>query len=101
MCGALFHSKSFSGIQLTSLSSPTFYRLARCKLTEESCKEVASAVQYMFSLKELDLSGNNMNITGINLLNEALSRPRCKLQILRLLSDFLLILIVLLNDIFF
>ncbi|XP_076132109.1 NACHT, LRR and PYD domains-containing protein 12-like isoform X2 [Alosa pseudoharengus] len=59
-------------------------RLAGCKLTEKSSEVVATALQYMVFLTELDLSHNDLNIIGIYLLKVALSNPRCKLQILRL-----------------
>ncbi|XP_062396121.1 NACHT, LRR and PYD domains-containing protein 12-like isoform X1 [Sardina pilchardus] len=59
-------------------------RLAGCKLTEESCEVVASAVQHMVSLTELDLSDNHMNITAVQLLSAGISHSNCKLQILRL-----------------
>ncbi|XP_062395963.1 NACHT, LRR and PYD domains-containing protein 12-like isoform X2 [Sardina pilchardus] len=59
-------------------------RLAGCKLPEESCEVVASAVQHMVSLTELDLSDNHMNITGVHLLSAGISHSNCKLQILRL-----------------
>ncbi|KAL2086339.1 hypothetical protein ACEWY4_017398 [Coilia grayii] len=73
---------------LSALQSPhcklETLRLAGCKLTEKQCEVVASAVQYMDSLTELDLSGNHMSITGVQLLNAGMSHPSCKLQILRL-----------------
>ncbi|XP_041954120.1 NLR family CARD domain-containing protein 3-like isoform X2 [Alosa sapidissima] len=59
-------------------------KLAGCKLTEKSSEVVATALQYMVFLTELDLSHNDLNIIGIYLLKVALSNPRCKLQILRL-----------------
>ncbi|XP_062396166.1 NACHT, LRR and PYD domains-containing protein 12-like [Sardina pilchardus] len=58
-------------------------RLAGCKLTEESCEVVASAVQHMVSLTELDLSDNHINITGIQLLSALKGDVSCKLQTLR------------------
>ncbi|XP_042559592.1 NACHT, LRR and PYD domains-containing protein 3-like isoform X3 [Clupea harengus] len=79
-----------SGIQLISagLSSPhcklQTLRLAVCKLTEESCKAVASALQSLVSLTELDLSNNDLKDSGIQLLSAGLSSPHCKLQTLRL-----------------
>ncbi|XP_062396758.1 NACHT, LRR and PYD domains-containing protein 3-like [Sardina pilchardus] len=79
-----------SGVQLlsTGLSSPhcklQSLRLAGCKLTEESCKAVASALQSSISLKELDLSHNDLKESGVQLLSTGLSSPHCKLQTLRL-----------------
>ncbi|XP_062395994.1 NACHT, LRR and PYD domains-containing protein 12-like [Sardina pilchardus] len=59
-------------------------RLAGCKLTEESCKAVASALQSLVSLTELDLSHNDLKDSGVQLLSIGLSSPHCKLQTLRL-----------------
>ncbi|XP_041958719.1 uncharacterized protein LOC121718035 isoform X2 [Alosa sapidissima] len=59
-------------------------RLAGCKLTEDSCEVVASAVQHLDSLTELDLSDNHLNFTGIQLLSSGISRPKCGLRILGL-----------------
>ncbi|XP_076136940.1 NACHT, LRR and PYD domains-containing protein 12-like [Alosa pseudoharengus] len=59
-------------------------RLDGCKLTEKPSEVVASAVQHMVSLTELDLSDNHMNITGIQLLSAGISCPNCELRILRL-----------------
>ncbi|XP_076144148.1 uncharacterized protein LOC143126118 [Alosa pseudoharengus] len=58
-------------------------RLAGCKLTEESCEVVASAVQQMVSLTELDLSDNHLNIAGIHLSSALKDDINCKLQTLR------------------
>ncbi|XP_062389509.1 NACHT, LRR and PYD domains-containing protein 12-like [Sardina pilchardus] len=59
-------------------------RLAGCKLTDESCKAVASALQSSISLKELDLSHNDLKESGVQLLSTGLSSPHCKLTTLRL-----------------
>ncbi|XP_042560269.1 NACHT, LRR and PYD domains-containing protein 12-like [Clupea harengus] len=59
-------------------------RLPDCKITEESCKAVASALQSSVSLTELDLTNNYLNDSGIQLLSAGLSSPHCKLQTLRL-----------------
>ncbi|XP_062389407.1 NACHT, LRR and PYD domains-containing protein 12-like [Sardina pilchardus] len=78
-----------SGVQLlsTGLSSPhcklQTLRLAVCKLTEESCKAVASALQSSISLKELDLSHNDLKESGVQLFSRGLSSPHCKLTSLR------------------
>ncbi|XP_042561208.1 ribonuclease inhibitor-like [Clupea harengus] len=59
-------------------------KLADCKLTEESCKAVASALQSSLSLTELDLTNNDLKDSGIQLLSAGLSSLHCKLQTLRL-----------------
>ncbi|XP_062396854.1 NLR family CARD domain-containing protein 3-like [Sardina pilchardus] len=85
-----------SGFQLlsTGLSSPhcklTTLRLAGCKLTEESCKAVASALQSSISLKELDLSHNDLKDSGVQLLSTGLSSPHCKLTSLRFVCAHIL-----------
>ncbi|XP_062387753.1 NACHT, LRR and PYD domains-containing protein 3-like [Sardina pilchardus] len=59
-------------------------RLADCNLTNKSCEIVASVLQSLNSLIELDLSNNDLGDFGVQLLSEGLSSPHCKLQILRL-----------------
>ncbi|XP_062390615.1 ribonuclease inhibitor-like [Sardina pilchardus] len=79
-----------SGVQLlvARLRSPhcklQTLRLADCKLTEESCKAVASAMETLVSLTELDLSNNDLKDSGVQPLSAGLSSPQCKLQTLRL-----------------
>ncbi|XP_062387963.1 NACHT, LRR and PYD domains-containing protein 12-like [Sardina pilchardus] len=79
-----------SGVQLLSegLSSPhcklQTLRLAECKLTEKSCGIVAAVLQSPNSLIELDLSHNDLEDSGVQLLSKGLSSPHCKLQTLRL-----------------
>ena len=74
---------------LHSVSLPlTLRRLADCRLIEESCKAVYSALQSLVSLTELDLLNNDLMDSGIQLLSEGLSSPHCKLQTLRLVFEF-------------
>ncbi|XP_060716460.1 NACHT, LRR and PYD domains-containing protein 12-like [Tachysurus vachellii] len=57
--------------------------LADCKLTENACENIASALQSANSpLRELDLSNNDLQETGLKLLYEGLKN--CKLEILSL-----------------
>ncbi|XP_042559743.1 NACHT, LRR and PYD domains-containing protein 3-like [Clupea harengus] len=84
-----------SGVQLISngLASPhcklQALRLVECKLTDKSCGIVATVLQSPNSLTELDLSNNDLEDSGVQLLSNGLASPHCKLQALRL-SDCLI-----------
>ncbi|XP_030636227.1 NACHT, LRR and PYD domains-containing protein 3-like, partial [Chanos chanos] len=59
--------------------------LADCKLTEQSCEAVASVLQSVnCPLRELDLSNNDLQDSGVKMLCVGLENPHCKLEILRL-----------------
>ncbi|XP_055062454.2 NLR family CARD domain-containing protein 3-like [Misgurnus anguillicaudatus] len=59
--------------------------LADCDLTVECCKIVASALQSSNSpVRDLDLSNNDLQDSGVKLISDALKSPDCKLQILKL-----------------
>ncbi|XP_073695079.1 NACHT, LRR and PYD domains-containing protein 3-like [Garra rufa] len=59
--------------------------LAECNLTVQSCEIVVSALQSFNSpLRELDLSNNDLQDTGVKMLSDALKSPNCKLERLRL-----------------
>uniref|UniRef100_A0A8C1Z698 Uncharacterized protein n=1 Tax=Cyprinus carpio TaxID=7962 RepID=A0A8C1Z698_CYPCA len=59
--------------------------LAGCNLAAEHCEIVSSALQSSNSvLKELDLSNNDLQDSGVKLLSDGVKSPNCQLQILRL-----------------
>uniref|UniRef100_A0A8C2HL01 Uncharacterized protein n=1 Tax=Cyprinus carpio TaxID=7962 RepID=A0A8C2HL01_CYPCA len=59
--------------------------LAECNLTGHSCEIVVSALQSLnSSLRDLDLSNNDLQDTGVKMLSDALKSTNCKLEILRL-----------------
>ncbi|XP_016370140.1 uncharacterized protein LOC107709982, partial [Sinocyclocheilus rhinocerous] len=56
-----------------------------CQLTERSCECLASALGSKSSnLRELNLNGNNIQDSGVNLLSAGLKSSHCKLETLRL-----------------
>ncbi|XP_036452500.1 NACHT, LRR and PYD domains-containing protein 3-like [Colossoma macropomum] len=58
--------------------------LANCNLTVSSCKTFTSVLQSVNSIKELDLSNNDLQDSGVELLTAGLNSSHCKLEILRL-----------------
>ncbi|XP_069036290.1 protein NLRC3-like [Lepisosteus oculatus] len=60
-------------------------RIWECGLTERCCEDLASALQSQHSsLRELDLSDNNLGDSGVKLLSAALREPNCKLTTLKM-----------------
>uniref|UniRef100_A0A3B4UV88 NACHT LRR and PYD domain-containing protein n=1 Tax=Seriola dumerili TaxID=41447 RepID=A0A3B4UV88_SERDU len=85
LCGFLENQDS----RLESLGGcDLFYSLLRlwsCSLSEISCVSLASALKSNPShLRELDLSGNKLKISGVKLLCDFLESPDCSLETLRL-----------------
>ncbi|XP_051736940.1 NLR family CARD domain-containing protein 3-like [Ctenopharyngodon idella] len=59
--------------------------LADCNLTAQDFEIVSSALQSSSSvLRELDLSNNDLQDSGVYLLSDGLKSPNCQLEILRL-----------------
>ncbi|XP_056623947.1 NLR family CARD domain-containing protein 3-like isoform X2 [Triplophysa dalaica] len=58
--------------------------LVGSKLTHQCCEIITSALQSSKSLRELDLSHNDLQDSGVKLISDALKNPNCQLQILRL-----------------
>uniref|UniRef100_A0A3Q0SE95 SPRY-associated domain-containing protein n=1 Tax=Amphilophus citrinellus TaxID=61819 RepID=A0A3Q0SE95_AMPCI len=59
-------------------------RLRLCSLSEVSCGHLAAVLQSNCYLKELDLSQNELQESGVELLSAGLESPKCRLETLRL-----------------
>ncbi|XP_066518227.1 NLR family CARD domain-containing protein 3-like, partial [Hoplias malabaricus] len=57
--------------------------LTGCKLREKSCEGLGSVLLVNSSLKELDLSNNDLQDSGVEKLSAALKSSLCKLETLR------------------
>ena len=86
MCISLFSNSVFSLTFLSSnlLFSFKFFRLNVCNLSERSCEALTSVLSLQSSrLRELDLSNNDLQHSGVKRLSSGLASPHFRLRILR------------------
>nr|XP_055051022.1 NACHT, LRR and PYD domains-containing protein 3-like isoform X2 [Misgurnus anguillicaudatus] len=67
-----------------AVSNCTRALLQNCNLTGECCESLSSFLQSSNSLRELDLSKNDLQDAGVKLISDALKSHKCALHILRL-----------------
>lgn len=66
------------------LSQILLFRLDGCNLSGRSCAALSSVLNFQSSsLRELDLSNNDLQDLGAKLFSEGLKDPHCKLESLR------------------
>ncbi|XP_026219460.1 ribonuclease inhibitor-like [Anabas testudineus] len=69
---------------MLALKNCTTARLSYCGFSEIDCEAVAQTLSSASVLRELDLSGNNLQDSGVKLLSAGLESPNCKLEALRM-----------------
>ncbi|XP_056623820.1 NACHT, LRR and PYD domains-containing protein 3-like isoform X2 [Triplophysa dalaica] len=79
-----------SGVKLISDALKThncqlvILRLSWCNVTAECCESLSSCLQSSNSLRELDLSNNDLKDSGVKLISDALKTHNCQLHTLSL-----------------
>ncbi|XP_043073921.1 NACHT, LRR and PYD domains-containing protein 12-like [Puntigrus tetrazona] len=70
---------------IPAASNCTKALFADCKFTAQYCESLSSALQFSNTgLRELDLTNNDLQDSGVKLLFDGLKSPNCQLHILRL-----------------
>ncbi|XP_076986955.1 NACHT, LRR and PYD domains-containing protein 12 [Tamandua tetradactyla] len=59
-------------------------RLKRCGVSSSACQDLAVALIANKNLIRMDLSSNNLGLSGMTMLCEALRNPKCRLQMIQL-----------------
>ncbi|XP_073695410.1 protein NLRC3-like [Garra rufa] len=96
----VFDLKQFIGAQHTAdevlqnllpvVKESRSVRLCECYLTAHSCESLSSVLQSANSLlRELDLTNNDLQDSGVKMLSDGLKSPNCQLEILRLCECYL------------
>ncbi|KAM9328363.1 LOW QUALITY PROTEIN: NACHT, LRR and PYD domains-containing protein 3-like [Pholidichthys leucotaenia] len=88
---AVFDLKKYSATEeallrlLPVVKASTKALLSICNLSERSCEALSSVLKSQSSsVRELDLTNNNLKDSGVKILSVGLESPHCKLEILRL-----------------
>ncbi|XP_038583805.1 ribonuclease inhibitor-like [Micropterus salmoides] len=64
--------------------------LSGCNLSVRSCEALSSVLSSKYSsLRELDLSNNNLQDSGVKLLSSGLKSPHCRVENVRLVFSYL------------
>lgn len=87
-CNTGVHTSVISGaMHVQWVSNNCFIvlnRMSTCNLTDQSCATVASVLKLAkCPLRELNLSKNDLQDSGVKMLSDGLKSSHCKLEILR------------------